>query len=331
MIDTRLALALDEGGFALPDEGLIAVLNPPGDASLDALPQDRVRVIDGFKPSHDAWVRRGFKCQIEPDEGYAAVILCLPRSKTEARVMIAQAMSLTDGVVIVDGQKTDGVDSMLKAMRKRVEVTAPLAKAHGKLFACPVPDAQAFIDWRAGPALTPGGFWTAPGVFSADGIDPASALLAEALPRTLGRQVADFGAGWGFLSAHVLTRQEVEVVHLVEANHMALECARRNVTDERARFHWADAAQWPAPGPLDGIVMNPPFHTTRAADPALGQAFVDAAAKALAPKGQLWMVANRHLPYEQTLQDAFTNVFEIGGDARFKLFHATRPKRSLRR
>ncbi|NET52538.1 MAG: methyltransferase, partial [Merismopedia sp. SIO2A8] len=53
--------------------------------------------------------------------------------------------------------------------------------------------------------------------FSADGIDPASSILAAALPEDLGRQVADLGAGWGFLSAHVLTRESVGAVHLVEA------------------------------------------------------------------------------------------------------------------
>jgi 16S rRNA (guanine1207-N2)-methyltransferase len=209
-------------------------------------------------------------------------------------------------------------------------VDGAFSKAHGKLFACKQPDAGAFADWRSGPAMTPGGFWTAPGVFSADGIDPASALLADALPERLGRFVGDLGAGWGFLSAHVLTRPDIEAVHLVEAEHMALECARRNVGDPRAVFHWEDARHWNPPVRLDSIVMNPPFHRSRSAEPAIGQAFVQAAATALTPQGQLWMVANRHLPYEQTLHSAFTNVFEVGGDARFKLFHATRPKRPSR-
>ena len=73
--------------------------------------------------------------------------------------------------------------------------------------------------------------------------------------------------------------------------------------------------------------MNPPFHTGRAADPALGIAFIAAAARALTGSGQLWMVANRHLPYEAALRDRFKTVEELGGDAAFKLFHATRPKR----
>jgi 16S rRNA (guanine1207-N2)-methyltransferase len=331
VIDTRLALALDGGGLVLPDEGALAVLRPPQEARLTALPKARVEIIETFKPAFDQWQTMGFTCRVAAEQDYSAVFVSLPRAKAEARAMIARAMCLTDGPVVIDGQKTDGVDSLLKDMRKRVAITAPISKAHGKLFVCAAPDPSAFEDWRAGPAKTPGGFWTAPGVFSADGIDPASALLAEALPEKLGRQVGDFGAGWGFLSAHVLTRSDVEAAHLIEADHMALECARRNVGDPRAQFHWADATAWQPPVKLDCIVMNPPFHTTRAADPALGQAFVRAAAVALAPQGHLWMVANRHLPYETVLQQTFTNIFEVGGNARFKLFHATRPKRLSRR
>ncbi len=330
MIDTRLALALDGGGLVLPASGRIAVMGPPGDATLGYLPSERVAIIEGFKPLYDQWKNRGFDCQVELDVSCAVVVVCLPRAKAQARAMIAQAMTLTDGPIVIDGQKTDGVDSILKEMRKRTTVGAPISKAHGKLFYCIKTEPLAFEDWREGPAQTSGGFWTAPGVFSADSVDPASELLVRALPDKLGRQVGDFGAGWGYLSAHVLTREEVETVHLVEAQHMALECARRNVTDARAAFHWADATRWHPSNELDTVVMNPPFHTSRAADPSLGQGFVKAAAAALGPRGQLFMVSNRHLPYEQTLQAAFTNVFELGGDARFKLFHAVRPKRIKR-
>jgi 16S rRNA (guanine1207-N2)-methyltransferase len=73
--------------------------------------------------------------------------------------------------------------------------------------------------------------------------------------------------------------------------------------------------------------MTPPFHTTRSADPALGQGFIAAAARNLTRNGDLWMVANRHLPYEATLNDVFAQVQEVTGDNRFKVFHASRPRR----
>ncbi|MGB7244165.1 MAG: class I SAM-dependent methyltransferase [Sulfitobacter sp.] len=329
MTDARLSLALDEGGLAWPGKGRIAIVEPKPDAALDGVPRDRVQVIQGFKPDHDAFVARGIDCAVAPDGRYAATLISLPRAKAQARAMIAQMLKVTDGIVVIDGQKTDGVDSLLRDMRKRADVMGQISKAHGKLFWLSAPS-DAFADWQRGPELTSGGFWTAPGVFSADGIDPASEMLAQALPRKLGRSVADLGAGWGYLSAHILTRDGVEAVHLVEAEHMALECARHNVTDPRAQFHWADATNWKAPGQIDTVVMNPPFHTGRAADPSLGQAFVASAARNLAPQGQLYMVANRHLPYEATLAASFAKVTELGGNGRFKLLHATRPTRKRR-
>ncbi len=95
---------------------------------------------------------------------------------------------------------------------------------------------------------------------------------------------------------------------LVEADHDALDCARRNLDDPRARFHWADATTWTPETRPDAVVTNPPFHVGRAADPSLGRAFIAAAARILAPSGSLWLVANRHLPYEATLTDHFARI-----------------------
>ncbi len=331
MIDARLQVALGGDGLVIPEEGRIAVFRPPVEADLHGLRPDRCDIIHDFKPAFVAWEGRGYDAVQTPQGPYAAAIVCLPRAKAEARHLIAQACAVTDGIVVIDGQKTDGADSMLKAMKARVSVQGPVSKAHGKLFWITEPAAEFFADWETPPAQTEGGFWTAPGVFSADGVDLASALLVDALPDKLGARVADLGAGWGFLSAHVLTRPEVEEAHLVEAGYMALECARRNVSDARAVFHWEDAVHWESKARVDTVVMNPPFHVGRASEPQIGQAFVAAAARVLSTQGDLWMVANRHLPYEAELKKRFAQVEETGGDARFKLFHASRPLRSRRR
>lgn len=325
MLDARLPLALDGGGLEWPDEGPIAVFGPPVDADLDRLPKERIQIIEGFKPWHDIWLQRGYDTVVRSQGRYAAVLVCLPRAKVQARALIAEACAVSAGPVIIDGQKTDGAESLLREMRDRVTIQDAISKAHGKLFWITAPAADCFADWEAGPMQTEGGFWTAPGVFSADGVDLASALLVEALPDLLGEQVADLGAGWGYLTAHVLTRRDVRRVHIVEANHTALECAEHNVTDERAKFHWADVVTWEPPHRVDSVVMNPPFHTGRAAEPQIGQAFVATAARVLSRSGKLWMVANRHLPYEAELKKHFAEVEELGGDARFKLFHAARP------
>lgn len=324
----RLSLALEPGGLVLPESGAIAVFHPTESHDLSALPKDRVLIAQPFRPGHDHFAAQGYACHAALPEGTraAAAVVFLPRAKPLARALVAEAASVTDGPVLIDGAKTDGIDSILKELKKRAAPSAAISKAHGKIFWI---EGAELSDWRAAAAEAEG-FTTAPGVFSADGIDPASQLLAQTLPHKLGRRVADLGAGWGYLSAHILKRGSVEKLHLVEANHTALDCARINVQDARAQFHWADARDWKAPEPLDAVVMNPPFHTTRAAEPALGQAFIAAAARLLTPSGRLWMVANRHLPYEVPLAEKFAKVEELAGGNRFKVLLAERPKRSRR-
>ena len=329
MRSSRLSLARDEGLLDLPAGGPVAVFSPQAGDDLTPLGRARVQVVTGFRPDHDAFAAAGYDVAAAPVGPYAAALVCLPRARAEARALVAQAVAhLPQGApVIVDGQKTDGVDAMLRELKGRVAVSESLAKAHGKLAVFAAPGPAVFADWVAQPRDLPEGFRTWPGVFSADGVDPGSALLAAALPAKLPRRVADLGAGWGYLGRAILSRPGVEELHLIEADAAALDCARLNLPDPRVRFHWADATRgkW---GPVDAVVMNPPFHTGRAPDPALGAAFIRAAAAMLTPSGTLWMVANRHLPYDPVLTAAFREVEEIGGDNRFRLMRAARPLRA---
>ncbi|RYG91575.1 class I SAM-dependent methyltransferase [Loktanella sp. IMCC34160] len=323
MSQTRLATALDEGLLSLP-EGGIALLRPAADWDAEGLTPADLTVVHGFRPDMDAWAARGATVTRDMPECDLAIVV-VPRSKSLARAQVAQAAS-SAARVLVDGQKTDGVDSLFKECRKRLGDLPSVTKGHGRLFWFDRTDA--FADWAAPPpALGDHGFHTTAGVFSDGAVDKGSALLAEALTAKLPARMADFGAGWGYLSQAVLTRDGVTSLDLIEAEALSLDCARLNVTDPRAGFLWADATRHKPKEPYGGIVMNPPFHTGRAGDPALGRAFIAAAAAALSPNGQLWMVANRHLPYETALRERFRTVDEIGGDRSFKLFHATRPLR----
>ena len=326
MLSERLSLALAGGDLTLPDGGMIAVFGPRAGTDLSSLPPGRVTVITGFKPDHDAFAAAGYPCAREAKQPCSAALVCLPRAKAQGRALLAQAADLvgTGGLLIVDGQKTDGIESMLRDLRAQGLSPMVLSKAHGKLLwfaAQPMP-----ADWHArGPQPVEGGFVTAEGVFSADGIDPASRLLADSLPEKLGAHLVDLGAGWGYLAARILARDTVRSLDLVEADHAALDCARANLVDPRARFHWADATTWRPDNLVDAVVMNPPFHTGRAADPDLGRAFIAAAAAMLTAQGRLWLVANRHLPYETALAQHFAEVSELAGDNRFKILAAARP------
>lgn len=292
---------------------------------LNPLDPDALTIIQTHQPDNRGLRERGFDVRIAPEGRFGAAIVRLPRAKAAARARIAQAAAhLEPGADLwIDGQKTDGVDSLLREIRTLAEVRDVISKAHGKIFRVTLPRQGVPPGWAAEMREVAPGFVTLPGVFSADGVDPGSRLLADSLPAKMPTRVVDLGAGWGWLSAQVLARPGLAELHLVEADHLALESARRNVMDPRARFHWADARDFSLPEPVNGVVMNPPFHEGRQADPRLGAAFIATAARLLTGAGRLWMVANRHLPYESALSQHFGQVHEIAGDTRFKVIEAT--------
>ncbi len=320
----RLIHAVETGAVALPP-GRIAVFAPRAGTAL-ALPPDAVQIVTAFRPDHDWFAARGYDCTRTPTGEFAAAYVLLPRARDAARGVIAQAAALVPGrTVIVEGAKTDGIDALWRELRDRAGAEG-LSKAHGRLLWFTA--TESFPDWAAAAAPRRVGRWlTRPGAFSADGPDPGSEALLAAVPPLKGR-VADLGAGWGFLADGLLAlAPAITELHLIEADADALDCARANVTDPRARFHWADALQ-PLPGaPFDVVVTNPPFHQGRTADPGLGRGFIAAAAKALTPHGCLWLVANRHLPYDSALTETFAEVEERPGTSAFKVFRASRPRR----
>lgn len=201
------------------------------------------------------------------------------------------------------------------------------------------------------PILIESRYETRPGMFSHGRVDPGSRLLVENLPVRLTGAVADFCAGWGFVAAEVASRfASVSRLDLYEGDHDSLEAARRNVAralgsipqaDERAGagaaeaagaqiqpvqidYIWRDLLTEPVERRYDAVLMNPPFHSGRSAQPGIGQGMIAAAAKALKPGGRLLMVANRNLPYEPVLAQNFADSGEVARDDAFKVLYARR-------
>ncbi len=327
MRSARLEMALDSGVMRLPDTGQIAVYHPSQGDDLSALPKAQVRVVSPFRPDHAGFAAQGYAMGGEGPDVLALV--CLPRAKPLAYALMHRAMAALapGGHMILDGQKLDGIESVLKDLKGLgLRIGEVLSKAHGKLMVlekAAMPEAWADHETEVGD-----GFITMPGVFSADGPDRGSLLLAQALPAKLPSHMVDFGAGWGYLSRAVLAREGVKTLDLVEADARALDCARKNIPDDRARFLWEDATTYKPPKNWSGAVMNPPFHVTREAEPAIGMAFLRAAHRGLTPDGQLWMVANRHLPYGPLLAELFHKVEDVGGDGAFRILRAEGPKKA---
>lgn len=167
------------------------------------------------------------------------------------------------------------------------------------------------------------GFYSMPGLFGWNRIDVGSAMLIDCLPDLKGTG-ADFGCGYGYLARHILTANpKIQKLYCLDYDNRAVAACRKNITDDRAECLQADCTR-PVPDlvPLDFIVMNPPFHDSASEDHGIGQNFIITAAKHLKSGGKLYMVANRHLPYEKILAAHFKK-FEIIQDTKgFKIIMA---------
>ncbi|MEM7721826.1 MAG: methyltransferase, partial [Pseudomonadota bacterium] len=284
MTPNRWTLAMEAGDVVLPD-GPVLVMHARGDADYADLGD--VTCVQGFAPDHDRLAARGLTVVVEPKGRFSAALVHVVKSKAGTISAIAEALGHLEpgGILMVDGQKEEGIEAILKHLRRVFELDGVLSKAHGKFAWLTRPEAMPaeVVDWIATPKETEDGYLTSPGGFSADGPDRGSELLVALLPQLKGR-VADYGAGWGYIAGEVLAEQDsITSLDLIEADHAMLEAARINIDDPRAAFHWADVTRFTPEDPYDAILCNPPFHIGRRADPSLGRAFTTAAARALKP------------------------------------------------
>ncbi|HVK42824.1 MAG TPA: class I SAM-dependent methyltransferase [Phenylobacterium sp.] len=263
------------------------------------------------------------------DASFDQVALLVPPGAVEARYAIAQGLrTLAPGGALIAAAPKDRGGLRLKRTLEAFGCdVAETARRHHRICAVERPATLTGLDeaiTEGAPRLLPSGLWSQPGVFSWDRLDPGSDLLLKHLPKLKGRG-ADFGCGIGWLSRAVLSSPDVTSLLLIDLDRRAIDCARRNVEDPRATIEWADVRRTATPlADLDFVVMNPPFHDGGAEDRALGQAFIRAASAALRKGGSLWLTANRHLPYEAVLGEAFKAVKPVADSGGFKVYEARR-------
>jgi len=341
--------ALAEALFAPVDDGDVLVGAAQRVLVLGARDADAWRHRAGagwrceqtFKPWAQALARAGLDVSETVDDGdFDAVLVFAPRSRERTRALYARAAQrVRDGGVIVAAQANDqGARSAQADLQTLLGPLQHISRRKCRAFwrvveRASIDDAR-LAEWSALDGMRTildGRYWSRPGLFAWDRVDAASALLAEHLPSTLAGRVADLGAGYGYLATEVLRGCEgATAIDLFEAEALAREPARRNLEAALAgrhetvatEFFWHDVTQG-LPRRYDVIVSNPPFHEGRADQPELGRAFIESAADALETPGELWLVANRHLPYEATLARRFGVVRSVADRDGFKVIAAT--------
>ena len=192
------------------------------------------------------------------------------------------------GELLVIGYNELGIRSLVKQLERLLGTVGTVRsnRRRGRVvgFArdlCQVPPASDGAGGEGGGPV-PQRVHSEPGVFSADRLDPGSALLLSHL-RAQGdtaapSRVLDLGCGAGPLGLQAAALWPHAHVVMLDGDLRAVRSARHNAAQlglsDRVTIHWWDAAEpVPAPPAVNGnasgydlVLVNPPFHIGKGVD-----------------------------------------------------------------
>ncbi len=145
-------------------------------------------------------------------------------------------------------------------------------------------------------------FWSKPGIYGWNKVDPGSKLLTETLSghtdAKKGIRVLDIGCGYGYLS---IWATQLQPAKLTATDNClgALEAAQKNLETTDNCTVLASNAGDRLEGQYDLILCNPPFHQGFTTTPDLHKRFLSNTQRLLAPEGSAWFVVNQFLNLEK--------------------------------
>ncbi len=261
--------------------------------------------------------------QLPSSQDYVGAFILIGKHRGENEALVSRASAFcADGAkIVIAGEKTSGIASLRKRLSQFITIQGSMAKNHATAFW--LSNSGDLRCASFGKKMShPEGYQTDAGMFSPEKIDLGSKLLADHIDKGVQGAVADFGAGWGYLSQQVIVQGSPTSLDLYEAHWPSLQAAKANLKASShlpIEFHWIDITSEAVKRRFNWIVMNPPFHTGRKTEPSLGQQFIEAAARSLKTRGCLLMVANAGLPYEKTLAENFARVEKLDQRDGFKI------------
>jgi 16S rRNA (guanine1207-N2)-methyltransferase len=265
------------------------------------------------------------------------------KSMTLHLLRLSQRLLRPDAPIYVAGAKQRGMPSITEEMGRLFgNVSTPLMRKGHRVAlslrgSVPEPDGPLWPD----PSLSVSQIVTvrdqafalaeSPLIFASGQLDPAAAMLAEAMQVSPGDTIIDLGCGSGIVGLLAARLAAHGHVYLLDASHASVRTALVNA--ERNGIGNVTALAGDAVAIMQGrdlhpnvIVTNPPFHVGQVEARQTAVRFISSAAARLAPEGRLYVVANRFLAYEPIASAAFDDVHEVAGDARYKVLLAQRPR-----
>ena len=163
-----------------------------------------------------------------------------------------------------------------------------------------------------------------PGVFSAQGVDRATAFLLEHWPEMAPpATILDVACGNGIIGDQLLQRYPTARLMATDDSLLAVHSARMNLDPGRSTI-WFDHTLRPIPAASqDLVVTNPPFHFGHENNIDVTLGLFRQSRECLRPGGNLVVVANRHLNYATHLRRLFGSVEAVADSGKFVIYRCT--------
>jgi 16S rRNA (guanine1207-N2)-methyltransferase len=155
--------------------------------------------------------------------------------------------------------------------------------------------------------------YSLPGIFSYDRVDPGTYLLLEAVNIQAGSHLLDLGCGYGIIGL-IASLSGAAQVDLVDVNLLATAAAQKNILSngiKGATVIPSDVLQSVADRKYSHILTNPPFHSGKAVDYQMAQAFIEQSWQNLIPDGQFTLVANQFIRYDNIMKSFFRRTIKL--------------------
>ena len=276
--------------------------------------------------------------------------LLIPKSRALARrwVLAAYLALKPGGDLYLSGPNDLGIRPLIKDAEAIFLAATILAYKKGNRIArlrkpLDGPELPNGVDWVSEPGIAPGtwqefqfewrqstlNFFTLPGVFSSGELDDGTRLLLDHLELTVESQVLDFGCGCGVIGI-IAALIGAAAVDMVDVDLFSIASARKNIAAHQlsnVRCLAGDGLRPVEDRRYTHILTNPPFHSGKSVNYQVTDEFIARSGQLLEKGGQLTLVANRFIPYEQTLERYFRKVTRVVDTNRFQVLSAGSPKK----
>ncbi len=299
--------------------------------------------INGYISDDELTVEFTSKAGISQVKAKTLAIIYMPREKPYLNYLLANTISSLapgDRLWLV-GENRSGIKSAGKRLQALFASVDKLDSArHCSLFALDIGQNTS----SALPLQTSTGkqfeleynqrSWqltTLPGVFSYGSLDPATRMLLDTLQtQPIKGKILDFACGCGVIGLCLSSLRPQNKVDLLDVNAMALASTEINIRDnaipsENLRVVASNAFS-DISDRYDILISNPPFHRHSRQSLEVSEQLILQAPRYLRKRGELRIVANRHLPYVKLFQQSFDQVDILKTDKFFHVISGRKPK-----